>query len=181
MPVYFSTIHTFGTWSEGDPRGYVQRGDGLKESNDGLANWRKNHRSQGAVELDILAQRELHQVVVEVATEHGFLLYTASTTPNHVHQLIAFRSPACKCGAERNYCDADCSARIRVEKYLTRFKRVCGLRLARLSKLDGRKWFSRGWDITRVADFRHFDYLIHEYLPKHVDEGGIVRVYDQPR
>jgi len=57
-------------------------------------------------------------------------------------------------------------------------KRKIGQAAAKLKSTVGRRWLSRGWDLTPVRNRAHFDYLFQTYLPKHAtDEGGIVRKY----
>jgi len=177
MPVYMATLHSYGSWKEDDPNGYIQRNEGLKVPNEALARWREEHRSQGAVRFEHSSQEELQAVLAEIAQERKLRLHASATTPTHTHGIVSFRNPACQCGAGSNYCASDCLARQDMEKFITHLKRVSGYRLGKLLKITGRKWFSRGWDLTRVTDEAHLDYLLNVYLPKHVEENGIVRVY----
>lgn len=86
-------------------------------------------------------------------------------------------APSCQCGAAADHCRDDCPARRRAEAFATHVKRVGGYRLAKAAAMHGRKWFSHGWDVTPVRGRKHFNHLMHTYLPKHRDEAGIVRLY----
>jgi hypothetical protein len=179
MPVYLITSHAYGSWSEDHPNGYVQRDEGLKPSAPGLAKWRDDHSSHGPAEFDHDSQLAILDIVEQITAEKQTHLHGAAATKTHVHKLISFRSPACTCGAT-NYCKPDCAARVFAEKVATRLKQKMGQAVAKLNSTNGRPWFSRGWDLSRVADKAHFDYLLGTYLPKHATrENGIVRIYDK--
>jgi len=62
---------------------------------------------------------------------------------------------------------------------MVRMKQKMGQAIARQMNTQGRSWFSRGWDRTRVADREHLNYLLETYLPRHErEEGGIFRKYN---
>lgn len=118
----------------------------------------------------------LLEMVEQVAESDELTLHGSSATATHLHTLISFKAPSCQCGAALDHCRDACEARQRAEAFATHAKRVAGWKLAEAAQVRGRRWFSRGCDVTPVRDRTHFDYLIREYLPKHRNEGGIVRI-----
>jgi hypothetical protein len=177
MPVYFMTAHSYRSWSENHPRGFVQRGQGLKRPSAKLAAHRQGKARFEEARFDRGAQLMLHEVVVEIARERDVRLHAFASCPTHGHALFSFRSPACTCGALK-LCRKGCPAKAYAEEVFVRMKRKMGQRIAQLHATDGRPWFSRGWDTKPVRDKKHFDYLIGEYLPAHeIEQAGICRVY----
>jgi hypothetical protein len=177
MPVYLLTVHAYCSWSEDNPRGYVQRGEGLKAPDPDRAEWRRENAKHPPVRFDRAQQLLAHEVVCAITAEKSLRHHATSTTPTHVHTLASFKSPACTCGALA-HCKDGCPARTLAERYLTRFKQKLGQQLAKAANTTGRPYLSRGWDISPVRERQHFDYLIAEYLPKHEKEEGIFRRYD---
>jgi hypothetical protein len=179
MPVYLCTIHAYRSWSEGHPRGFVQRGDGLKKTNQRLARWRADHASHEPARFAPQTQELILDVTVQIAQECKTRLHVITVTRTHVHMLISFRSPACTCGASARHCRKNCPARDLAGKFIVRDKRKVGQAIAKQQATAGRPWLSRGWDMTPVKDRPHFDHLVQRYLPKHVSaENGIMRVFD---
>ncbi|MCE9591085.1 MAG: hypothetical protein K8S99_11230 [Planctomycetes bacterium] len=176
MPVYFITCHAYRSWSEGNSKGYVQRDEGLRPTNEPLAKWREGRAGQPATRFDDRQKELLLDVVEELAAEGAWALHGAGCTSTHLHTLVSFKEPACACG-DVEHCLAGCAAREHAESVATRIKRIGGLRLAKAVGVNGRKWFGRGWDVSPVRGRGHFDHLMGEYLPKHRAEGGVVRVY----
>jgi hypothetical protein len=177
MAVFVGTVHAYRSWREDDPRGHVQRGEGLRKPNASRAKWRAEHARNEPARFDRALQEIFVRVVEEIIKEFDFRLHAQSATRTHLHVLMSFRSPACTCGASK-YCLASCPARQLTEKYLARLKRKLGQAAAKHHNTKRRPWLSRGWDITPVRNRDHFNYLVEEYLPKHaIVEQGIVRVY----
>ena len=181
MPVYFVTCHAYRSWSEANPRGYVQRDEGLLPPSEKLARWRAEHAEQPPTRFDDAQKMLLLDVVEELAEEDALQLYGTSCTATHLHMVIGFEAPPCQCprsqAAEAEHCLAGCAARARADDWATRVKRIGGFRLAEAADVRGRKWFGRGWDVTPVRGVAHFRHVVREYLPKHRGEGGMVRVY----
>lgn len=150
----------------------------MKRANSELAAWRAGRSRDEEARFEPDMQLVLHDVVVEMAKEKEVRLHACSTCPTHVHCVVSFRSPACTCGAWARFCAGDCVAKLRAEEVMVRMKRKMGQGLAKLREIRGRKWFSRGWDITPVKGRAHLDYLLTEYLPKHeTEQAGIFRRY----
>ena len=181
MPVYLMTVHAYGTWSEDHRNGYVQRDAGLKPPSERLAEWRRRRARHEPAEFTPDLQELLIATAEEIAQEKGVQLHASTATKTHVHELIAFRSPACTCGAS-DHCYAACPGRAHAETILTRLKRKMGQAVAKHEGTKGRPWFSRGWDLTPVRDRDHFDHHLRTYLPKHATrEGGKVKIFTLPR
>lgn len=176
VPVYLITTHAYRSWSEGNPRGYVQRGQGLQKTNESLARWRSANAREAPARFSGDAQKMIAQVVSEIAVERNVRLHAHAATATHVHVLVSFKSPACTCGASR-FCAKGCEARRFVEAFTTRLKQKMGQAVAKVNGTSGRQWFSRGWDLTRIRDREHFDYMVSKYLPRHAGrERGVVHI-----
>jgi hypothetical protein len=177
MAVYLGTSHAYRSWDEDHPKGYVQRDEGLREPSESLAQWRGRQAKDPPARFSLELQEVLHGVIVEIAQERRVRLHAVGSTRTHVHKLFSFRSPACPCGASE-FCKPGCPARRFAEALMTRVKRKMGQQLAKRSDTCGRRWFSRGWDLTPVRNRGHFDYLVATYLPDHQRrQGGIFRSY----
>ena len=177
MPVYLLTAHAYRTWREDDPRGYVQRGEGLKAPSEALARHRAGIAKHDEARFDAEIQAIVHEVVVAIAREREVRLHACSTTPTHVHVLISFQNPACTCGASE-HCSKSCSAREHADGVMVRMKRKMGQAIAKVRETCGRPWLSRGADVKPVRDRGHFDHLVGEYLPKHeTEQAGMFRRY----
>ncbi len=176
MPVYLATSHAYRSWSEANPRGYVQRDEGLQPPSEKLARWRAEHAMNDPAKFAKDLQSILHDVVVQIAAEKEVLLYATATTASHIHKLFGFKSPTCTCGADAEECWPSCPARKHAERIITRMKQKMGQQLALHANTKNRKWFSRGWDLTPVKVPRHFNYLLGTYLPDHeLTQGGVFR------
>jgi hypothetical protein len=177
VPVYLVTTHAYRSWSEGNPRGYVQRGQGLQKTSERLARWRADNARQEPARFSADVRKVISQVVNEIAIERAVRLHAQAATATHVHVLISFVSPACTCGASK-FCGKGCGARSFVEAFATRLKQKMGQAIAKFSGTSGRQWFSRGWNLTRIRDREHFDFMVGKYLPRHAEgERGVVHVY----
>jgi len=179
MPVYLLTAHAYRSWREDHPRGYVQRGEGLKEPSERLADWRARRAHFDEARFEREMQEALHEVVVTIAREKQVRLHACCTCPTHVHALISFRSPACTCGSSAKHCRKNCPGKARADDVMVRIKRKMGQTLAKRMNTCGRPWFSRGWDTQPVKNREHFNHHLTEYLPRHESEqAGIFRKYD---
>jgi REP element-mobilizing transposase RayT len=177
MPVYLITMHAYRSWNEDDPKGYVQRREGLKPSSKALAKWRATHARQSPARFTPETRAVIADVVVQISDERKVRLHAQSVTSTHVHALISFESPACTCGAS-DYCYAQCEARAHTEKLIARLKQKMGQAVAKHMHTTGRQWFSRGSNISPVRNRDHFNFLCETYLPRHQGrEEGIVHIY----
>lgn len=135
------------------------------------------------------------ELATKVSRAECATLHAASITPTHIHLLVSFKEPNCTCpwhGAADVNPSADvnsptptkrhhpktCPTWQKAHTLATRYKRVAGGRLSRQTDQPGRKWFSRGEDISPIHNRQHFEHHLHTYLPRHQHEGGTVRVFD---
>ena len=161
MPVALYTFHTYRSWSEANPRGYIQRGQpGVQQPNEGIARHRASRAIQPPMRLDGDLREQALRASLDACERRELILYAGSCTLTHLHLLVGIGS------TERT-----------LEDWARRLKRGIGFQLADVTGISGRKWFSRGWDIKRVEDRDHLTHLVEEYLPKHVAEGGVVRIF----
>ncbi len=185
MPVYHLTVHAFGSWTENHPRGYVQRSEGLKPPNERLHRARRALQKQPAVRFDATQQALIHEAALATMKRRDIRLHAAAVTATHAHLILSYhhplctcRSPASACGAPPDYCQRGCPARTSAEKAAGRFKKNAGMALSSSAPAVGRRWFSRGWDLTPVRTPQHLSHLMTDYLPAHTAEGGLVRIDD---
>lgn len=192
MPAVLVTPHAYRSWSEADARGYLQHGRGLQPTNDRLAKWREEHALQPPNRFDLPYHDLLHNLAADVCKAENVTLHAASVTPTHLHLLISFSDARCNCHVSeaadvnprphpqqpRRYHPKTCPAWQRAHRLAVRLKRVAGGKLSTATAQPGRKWFSRGEDISPVRDRAHYTHHLQTYLPKHAAEGGTVRVYD---
>ena len=196
MPVLLVTLHAYRSWSEGDARGYVQHGQGIKPTSDRLAKWREEHANQPPNRFEPTLHPLMHELCVEVTSAEGVTLHAASVTPTHLHLLLSFVDAECTCGASRRvdtrgsgeaaefppsaaarYHPKGCPVWQRGHRVAVRVKRIVGGRLSVHTRQPGRKWFSRGEDTSPVRNRGHYEHLITVYIPDHEQEGGTVQVY----
>ena len=77
VPVYLVTTHAYRSWSEGNPRGYVQRGQGLQKTSERLARWRADNARQEPARFSADVRKVISQVVNEIAIERAVRLHAA--------------------------------------------------------------------------------------------------------
>jgi hypothetical protein len=179
VPVYHLTIHTYGSWQEDHPKGYVQRGEGLKPSSTGLAKYRDKIQRHPSVELSETLQSVLARGIRRSVQRAELRGHALVTNPNHAHVIVSFPEPMCTCRPSltkravwASDCGPGCPARGRADAFIGGTKKHCGSRLAVASGTSGRPYLSRGWNRKRVRDREHFKYLVAVYLPKHIQQNG---------
>ncbi|MEM6505845.1 MAG: hypothetical protein AAF711_10300, partial [Planctomycetota bacterium] len=149
MPVYFITVHTYRSWREDNPWGYIQRGKpGVQRPNARLAEYRQQSATGPRVELTepqiVSVLKSLHEVCLNLEVTP----YAASCTPTHWHLLVGWiETDELKVATEA----ADQSRSI-----ATRLKRVVGSKLSAEVGQTGLRWFSHGWHIERIDEQKHF-------------------------
>jgi hypothetical protein len=88
MAVYLFTFHSYRSWREDNPRGYVQRGrSGVQSPNEKLA----KHREQIATHSPVLFNDDQKRLLIESARDREF---------------IGGRGTALPCGARARCADA---------------------------------------------------------------------------
>jgi REP element-mobilizing transposase RayT len=157
MPVALITIHAYRSWTEDNPRGYVQRGTpGVQRPNERLATHRAMIAKHPRVLFEAGQRALLIKAAAEVCASLTWRLHAAAVTPTHIHLLVSWK--------QRDTL---------VREISTLLKRKLGNRLSRRKGSRGNRWFSRGVDETPVRDRRHFDHLCGQYLPQHVEQNGV--------
>ena len=132
-------------------RGYVRRGDGILGPDSRRANQYRRNAREDAVLFDGRIQQLLIDEVQVACRRQSYRLHACTTEPTHVHVLVDWVT-------DRGWL----SVRSGLKSSLTRWLN------SELQRREHR--FSRSASRKRVKDMQHFNYLLHEYLPKH---GGL--------
>jgi len=202
MPIYLVTLHTYRSWTEDNPHGYVQRGRaGIQPPQPRLA----RHRAQIAKHAPVRFCRKQMQLALDVAQEVSVRLghspLAGSCTAMHLHVVVsvvpstiagrmstgrkAGAGEVARLGAEEQSTSltggvrdvarsVDDDVDRAVDALCSRIKSIVGLRLSQQQGTVGNRWFSRGKDATVVSSRKHLYYLLETYLPRHeLAESGI--------
>jgi len=81
------TFTTYGTWLQGDERGYVKKGR-IYPENKALRQMNEQLQSQEAVILSKVQQQIVRNAIVKEAAAQKQQIYTLSVKPNHVHIVV---------------------------------------------------------------------------------------------
>ena len=81
---YMITWTTYGTWLQGDERGYVKNGK-IYPANKGLKQSNRLSKSQDAVMLLKTQQQLVKEAIMKEAKLQGQYIYALAVQPNHVH------------------------------------------------------------------------------------------------
>lgn len=157
MPIFHFTYHTYRSWREDNPKGYVQRGKpGVQPPSKPLA----AHRAMLAEDPPVVFERGQQRAVVGYAQEltgrRGWVPHGIAVTPNHIHLVVEWND-----GDDAKHVSDTC-------------KRVLGFLLSQDAGVKGKRWFSKGEDIAELRDAEHYDELTQRYLPRLLDENGVV-------
>lgn len=165
MPVVLFTFHAYRSWSEANPRGYLQRGtSGVQSPNPKLAEHRHKIAKQPPTRFTGVLREAVLAAAEDACARRDWSIYAGSCTPTHAHLLVA-------------WIDSKQSTR----RVAGQMKRAIGFQLSRDTQGEPRKWFSRGWDATPICDQSHLHHLMENYLPQHEQQGGVVRVWRSTR
>ena len=190
MSVYLITIHTYRSWSEDNPRGYVQRGQsGVQPPQPKLAEYRAGVATDPPVRFDRGQMRIAVETAREVCVNLGERPVAASCTATHLHVLVELstaltgrcsdsapsrQAPSRQAPSRKGGAAPRGDKPVTPDSLCARIKSIVGLRLSEQLGTTGNRWFSRGKDIEPVKDDAHSRYLVGTYLPKHeTHEGGI--------
>jgi REP element-mobilizing transposase RayT len=88
---YMITFTTYGTWLQGDERGYVKNGR-IYPANKNLLQSNKQTKLQDAVKLSKAQQKAVREAILKEAALQGQRIYALSVMPTHVH-LVAEYTP----------------------------------------------------------------------------------------
>jgi REP element-mobilizing transposase RayT len=86
---YMITWTTYGTWLQGDERGYVKKGL-IRSGSKGLMQANRRLQLQDAVQLSKLEQQVVRKAIMKEAVSQGHHIYALSVQPTHVHVVIAY-------------------------------------------------------------------------------------------
>ncbi len=147
MPRYLFTYHAYRSWMPDRPRGFVRRGEGVLPPSGPLA---IRYAERATAEPARFSSRIQKLLLDEcrIACQRQLLrLHCIATDPSHLHVLLSW--PTLRPWS---------NVRSAVKSSLTR----------RLNRDVARQtWFSDGVSRKRVADWKHFKYLVDEYLAAH--------------
>src|SRR6476661_5211617 len=89
MSIYLLTIHTYRSWTEDNPRGYVQRGEpGIQPPRPKLAEHRASIARHGPVKLSLDQMCLAIEVAREVCETLDVIPIAASFTASHLHIVV---------------------------------------------------------------------------------------------
>jgi len=91
MPGYMITWTTYGTWLQGDERGYVKKGETLK-GNESLRKANTASQLGNAVKLNRKEREIVRKAVEYEAKRLGQKIYSLAVCSNHVHLVAEYIS-----------------------------------------------------------------------------------------
>jgi len=86
---YMITWTTYGTWLQGDKRGYVKKGRTLP-GNKSLRDSNTRLQSQDAIWLSPDQQQIVREAIIREAVSHGQRMYALTVQSNHVHLVVEY-------------------------------------------------------------------------------------------
>ena len=84
---YMLTWTTYGTWLQGDERGFVKNGQ-ILPGNKGLEKFNSEIQKYEAVKLNSQQQKVVEQGIVEKADTIGQKIFALAVCSNHVHIVL---------------------------------------------------------------------------------------------
>lgn len=121
---YMITWTTYGTWLQGDKRGYVKNGR-IHPGSKGLMQANKQLQLQDAVNLSKLEQQVVRKAIIEEAVLHGQRIYALSVQSNHIHVVVKYNLQP-------------------IQKMVAYYKKAARLALRTVGR--GGKLWTRGYD-----------------------------------
>jgi len=85
------TWTTYGTWLQGDARGYVKNGK-IYPGNEFLKHTNKQLQSQDEIRLSKVQQQAVRKAIVKEAQFQGQRLYALAVNATHVHVVAGYIS-----------------------------------------------------------------------------------------
>lgn len=83
------TWTTYGSWLQGDKRGFVKKGE-ILPSNQSLANSNKRSLSQKPIKLSVAKQQIVQNAILEKAEQLNQIIYALSVSSNHIHIVAEY-------------------------------------------------------------------------------------------
>ena len=121
---YMVTWTTYGTWLQGEKKGYVKKGKVLSGS-DKLRRANIERLSQEPVRLSVQEKRIVRQAILEKAQQAGQRIFAIAVCSNHVHIMVGYDGRP-------------------VEQTVRRYKNVATAAL-RAKGMSGKVW-TKGYD-----------------------------------
>jgi len=149
MVGYMITWTTYGTWLQGDKRGYVKDGN-IIEGNEGLHKANAARLKNPPTKLNGEHRNIVHQAIVRKGEEIGQKTYAIAVCSNHVHIVADHTSDS-------------------IEQVVSYYKNAARLAL-RGSGLVGRIW-TKGFDKRFCFDGEELESKIR-YVENHADRNG---------
>ena len=84
---YMITLTTYGTWLQGDEKGYVKDGKTYGE-NTALMQTNKKLQDQEAVELSTGDEEMVRTAIIKEAAQHSQQVYALSVDHDHMHIVV---------------------------------------------------------------------------------------------
>lgn len=167
------TIHAYRSWREDSPEGYHQRGQhGTKAPDSDRAKQRARLAKASPASFDTTHHELIIDLIEDILDRRTIRLHAISITATHLHMIASwFGGEPLFRGVEHDFKQAQHLAH--------KTKNILSTLLSKQAEQPGTRWFSRGAGCTAVTDRDHLNHLIQIYLPKHAEEGGMVRVYDR--
>jgi REP element-mobilizing transposase RayT len=138
------TWTTYGTWLQGDERGYVRKGKILGR-NPGLEQRNKENQTGNTIKLTNKQQHIVRKAIMEEARKLGQKVHSITVCTNHVHMVVSYFSDG-------------------IEKSVKHYKNASLVAL-RKDGFVGRVW-TRGYDKRYCFDEKSLKNRI-EYINKH--------------
>jgi len=83
------TFTTYGTWLQGDERGYVKEGK-IYPANKALMQSNKQLQLQDAILLSTAERQLVREAIINEAKTRGQKIYAISVQPNHIHIVVDY-------------------------------------------------------------------------------------------
>ncbi len=93
---YLITFRSYGTWLDGDPRGWVKRAHGHSRSHEPDEYIRRASERLMRSTPVVLGGRQrslVHRTIVEVSEARGWTMLAVNVRTNHVHVVVSGRTP----------------------------------------------------------------------------------------
>lgn len=140
------TWNMYGTWLQGDGRGYVKDGEAVKK-NSRLRDDNEQRLSNDAVRFGNREKQVVEQAIKDEAGRQEVIVHAISVCSNHVHVVIG-------------YCDQS------IGEIVGRFKNAGRVALRDIG-FEGRVW-ARGYDKRFCFDVQSLEARIR-YVNKHCE------------
>ena len=141
---YMVTWTTYGTWFEGDARGYVKKGKVLA-GNANVLNRSKSHQEGRTVRLSKRQREIVREAIEKEGGTTGQKIHSVGVYSNHVHMVVGYDVRE-------------------IEKAVSRYKNAA-YRALRERGFEGRIW-TRGYDKRYCFDEKSLGERI-DYVRRH--------------